>query len=61
MEVDFFFVFFIFYCLVSEGNEIEFIDVINNGIDINEEDDNGLIVFYYVVEGGYVKCVEILL
>lgn len=61
MEADFFSVSPILHRLASEGNETELIDVINNGIDINEEDDNGLTALHHAAEGGHAKCVEILL
>ena len=61
MEADFFSVSPILHRLASEVNETELIDVINNGIDINEEDDNGLTALHHAAEGGHAKCVEILL
>ena len=51
----------ILHRLASEGNETELIDVISNGIDINEEDDNGLTALHHAAEGGHATCVEILL
>ena len=51
----------ILHRLASEGNETALIDLIDNGIDINEEDDNGLTALHHAAEGGHEKCVEILL
>ena len=51
----------ILHRLASEGNETELIDLINNGTDINEEDDDGLTALHHAAKGGHAKCVEILL
>lgn len=61
VEADLFSVFPALHRLASEGNETELIDLINNGIDINEEDDDGLTALHHAAEGGHPKCVEILL
>lgn len=47
--------------LASEGNEAEIIDLINNGGDVNEEDNDGLTALYHAVDGGHAKVIEILL
>ena len=47
--------------LASEGNEAEIIDLINNGGDLNEEDNDGLTAVYHAVDGGHAKVIEILL
>lgn len=47
--------------LASEGNEAELIDLINNGSDVNEEDDNGFTALHHAAEGGHAKVIEILL
>lgn len=61
VKADFFSVSPTLHRLASEGNGTELIDFINNGIDINEEDDNGLTAFHHAAEGGHAKCAEILL
>ena len=61
MEADFFSVSPTLHRLASEGNETELLDLINSGIEINEEDDNGLTALHHAAEGGHAKCVEILL
>ncbi|XP_071965878.1 uncharacterized protein [Antedon mediterranea] len=47
--------------LASEGNESELSDVINNGGNVNEEDNDGYTSLYHAVSGGHVKVIEILL
>ena len=46
--------------LASEGNETEVIDLINNGGDVNEEDNDGFTALYHAVDGGHAKVIEIL-